>query len=111
MYKDTVEVTFVKCPNSDVCSLRVYAKNLEDFKVMESDIGSIGWNLGEFLPPSDFKDSEGFYQRAYSKKGTAIFNGWTEEERIKNMREIRRKLRKQRFFKIPTHTLTLADLL
>lgn len=46
-----------------------------------------------------------------SKKGSALFAGWTDEEKRTNMAAARRVMRKHGFTRVPVWRKTLADML
>ena len=46
-----------------------------------------------------------------TKAGTALFAGWTDEEKRANMRQARAIFRRFGFTRVPVWTKTLADML
>lgn len=71
-----------------------------------------GWKEDEFpaLRPLPWKGKK-LAHLNLEKSGSALFNGWTLEERKANLAEARKILRKHGITNVPKLNLTLQDLL
>lgn len=91
-----------------------------------ADLAGIGWNTDGMrtappAPPILYDDDGSFVGIDHKapkveeihllKRGTALFTGWTPNEKRINMADVRKVLRRHGFTRVPVNKLTLADLL
>lgn len=124
-FKDTVEVDVVAShisrpkvlPKYGSVGVTIFAKNLEDNELAKKELARIGWvptgTHSGFVPASNWKDSQGFYEFHYdAPQGTGLFNGWTADEEKRHLPNLRATLRNMGFGKRITPRLrTLAECL
>lgn len=124
-FKDTVEVDVVAShisrpkvlPKYGAVFVTIFAKSLEDNELAKKELSRIGWVPEEthsrFMPTSNWKDSQGFYEFHYdAPKGTGLFNGWTADEEKRHLPNLRAALRNMGFGKGITPRLrTLAEMM
>lgn len=100
-----------KAPHTTLClniELHVPTESA-DLATLEAKLQALGWTRA-FNPAPPLPD--GSQEVIFSKPGTALFLGWTPEERRAFMPPVRRLLRRFGFEgRVPHNRLTLADLL
>ncbi len=120
---DKVRVQFQSQNPHNTLYLKLWVPANDEPKAMYTALEKIGWkrtdNDAMMAPPIKAKycydggygkdDDTLIVEHYFEKSGSGLFNGWTPEDKKKNVPDARAVLRKFGFVHIPHHKLTLPD--